>query len=695
MKTLFEPRGVAFVGATPDTEKYNGRVLKYAIDSGFAGHIWPVNPKYDTIFGLPCHSDLSSVPGPVDVVVILVGPARIPELMRQCADKGVDYAIALGDLIAPDSADRQADERRLRGLLADGGPRIVGPVCVGVIRPGNNLSMTMSSGVLAGPAPKGNIGLVSQSGGVLSSALDRSHQFGGGFSTLVSSGAEWDLNLADYVEYLLDDPETDCIAAYAEKLVDPQRLFRLADRARERDKPFLLLKGGSSERGALSALTHSGAIAGDLALENAAFRRHGIVRVHDVDDLLMTARVLADHRVTPDRGVAAVSQSGGYCTIVADALSRAGVPIADPEPATVDRILAETPVPRVGNPHDSASGPPGNNAPHSRASLLAFQDDPNVGATLYAETMYMYQAEGHKLQRDVSAYNEKPHLVCWQGGKATESVIRSLRSDGVIVFDTLTAATSALAGLYHHADLMRRPLPRTPQPMPLAVTLPDEGGLLDDATAKSLLRKFDIPLVEELFASDPATAAAQAGVLGYPVVLKGVAAGVAHKSEAGMVRVGLGDAEAVEAAGRDMAAGVTGLAGFGVQRMAKGVELLLGVKNDRGLGPAVILGFGGLYAEAMRPPHIELAPIDPERADEMIDAVDPKGILSGYRTGKVLDRTALRHAITALSQLAVAGRDRIESIDLNPVIVGESTAVAVDAVVALWPATASMMEGNR
>jgi len=695
VKFLFEPRGVAFVGASPDTEKYNGRVLKYVIDSGYTGGIWPVNPRYNNIFGLPCYSDLSSIPGPVDVVVILVRPARIPDLLQECVVNGVSYAIALGDLVAPDSIDRYNDERRLREILAAGGPRIVGPVCVGVVRPPNNLSMTMSSGVLAGPAPKGPIGLISQSGGVLSSVLDRSHQFGGGFSALVSSGAEWDLNLADYVEFMLDDPETKCIAAYAEKIVDPQRLFRLAERARECDKPFLLLKGGASERGAQSALTHSGALATDQALEDAAFRRYGILRVHDVDDLLMTARVLASHRVEPDRGVAVVSQSGGYCTIVADALSRAGIPIADPAPATVVRILAETPVPRVGNPHDSASGPPGNNAPHSRAALLAFQDDLNVGATLYAETMYMYQDEGHKLQRDVVAHSRKPHLVCWQGGKATESVIQSLRRDGVLVFDTLIAATAALSGLYQHADLMRCTHGGSSELSPVALSLPNKGGLLDEETGKALLRQFGIPLVEERFAPDPATAAEEAEAIGFPVVVKGIAVGVAHKSEAGLVRVGLGDAASVMTAAREMMADVTDLVGFGVQRMATGVELLLGVKNDARLGPAILLGFGGIYAEAMRPPHLELAPIDAATAEEMIDRIDPKGILSGYRTRRVLDRKALCGVITALSQLALAGRDRIESIDLNPVIVGEKGALAVDAVVALWPAEATSNDGIK
>lgn len=682
IEKLFAPRGVAFVGATPDPNRYNGRVLQYALASGYEGEIYPVNPKYESLFEHKCYPDLASIPGPVDVVVVLVGPGRLPDLLRQCREKGVGYAVALGDLVAPDAEDKEARYAELRDMIADGGPRIVGPVCVGVVRPPSRLAMTMSSGILAGDAPAGPIGLVSQSGGILSSALDRAHQFGGGFSALVSSGGEFDLNIADFVEYLIDDPQTKCIALYAEKLVDPKRLFALADRAFERDKPILLLKGGTSPRGAESALTHSGAIASDLAVEDAALRRHRIVRVRDVDDLLMTARTLAEHRVDPDLGVAAVSQSGGYCTLVADTLSRADVPIADPTAATVERIMRETPVPRVGNPHDSASGPPGNNAPNSRAALLAFQDDPNVGATLYAETMYMYQDEGHVLQHDVIRHGRKPHLICWQGGKATERVIGSLRRDGAIVFDSLHTTVSALDGLYRYARLRRQ---HAPDAISVAAEgpLPDTEGVLPEAQAKSLLRAFGVPLVDECVVRTPKQAAEAASAMGYPVALKGIAAGVSHKSEAGLVALGLDDAASVAAACEAMAAGSARVEGYLVQKMVEtGVEFILGAKNDVALGPAVLFGFGGLFVEAMGPPLVEMAPIDRPLAETMIDRVDSKGILSGYRTGRPLDRNGLIEAIVALSRLAAACSDRLESVDLNPVMVTAEGTVAVDAVVA-------------
>jgi acyl-CoA synthetase (NDP forming) len=689
---LFHPRGVAFVGATPDPQRYGGRVVQYCVREGYAGGVHAVNPKYDRIFDVPCHRDLASIPGPVDVVVILVGPAHVPRLLDECRERGVRYAIALGDLVTPNAPDRDAHLAAIRQQIDNGAPRIVGPVCVGVISPHASLALTMSSGMVAGTPPKGGIGLVSQSGGVLSAVLDRAHQFGSGFSALGSSGSEFDLDLCAYVDYLIDDPHTKCIALYAEKILDAPRLFSLARRAQAVGKPILLMKAGASEAGARTALTHSGAIAGDRDVEDAAFRRCGIVRVDDIDDLHMSAELLCRAAGGPDGGVAAVSQSGGYGTVVADTLSAAGVPIADIAPQTVQRILAETPVPHVGNPHDSATGPPGNNAPHTRNSLLAFQDDPGVGVTLYAETMYMYQDAGHALQKDVTRYGRKPHLVCWQGGRATEPVIASLRRDGVLTFDSLRSTASALSALYRYRQLRREgeamdDAITTGTSVPFA--LRPQGGVLADADAKALLRAFGIPLVPEAIATTAADAAQAALRLGFPVAVKGIAAGVAHKTELGLVALDLGSMDAVARACEAMTRrSPTPPAAFAVQAMiGGGVEFVVGVKADRTMGPAVVLGLGGVFVEALGAPVLEMAPLDRRIAQRMVAAVDRKGILDGYRTGRALGTTALVDTLVAVGRLAWALRDRVEGIDLNPVIVAAAGTYAVDAVVSLDAAT--------
>jgi acyl-CoA synthetase (NDP forming) len=683
---LFNPRGVAFVGAVPDRERYAGRTVEYCVGSGFAGAVYPVNPKYDSVFGLPCYKSLEDIPGPIDVVVILVGPSRIPDLLDQCRRLGVGYAIAYGDLVDP-GPEREARLAAIRAQIDVGGPRIVGPVCVGVMVPPNKLAMTMSSGTLAGPPHVGGIGLITQSGGIFASVLDRGYAFHSGFSALVSSGAEFDLNICDYVEHMLGDDATRCISVYVEKLVDPARLFRLAALARAKDKPILMFKAGRSEVGARVALTHSGAIASNDAICQAAFRRHGIVEVNDLDDLHMTARLLCDARVDPAKGIAGASQSGGYCTVLADAAARVGVPMATLSEATIARIHAETPIPRINNPIDSGSGPPGNNAPNTRAALIACQDDPGVGATVYAETMYMYQREGHPCQIDVVRHGRKPHIVAWHAGVATEPVIRSLREAGVIVYDNVVTAMSALGALYTYGRLSQGTLPELPPPVPVGAPLPHARGLVADDATKAILRAHGVPLVPEIVAGAEEAAVAAARRIGFPVVVKGIGPAVGHKTEHGLVRLGIKDAKGVEAAVAAMSAGGMCTAFLVQPMLTDAIEFAIGIQSDLALGPAVLLGFGGIYIEALGAPVIEMAPINAATAEAMIRAVDRKDILGGYRTGKRRDRAALADALVAAGRLAWNLRDRIESLDLNPVIVCERGAFAVDAVLAVRAAT--------
>ncbi len=697
LKRLLEPRGVAFVGATPDSQRYNGRVVQYCLATGYRGGVFPVNPKYKEVFGQRCYPTLAEIEAPIDVVVVLVGPSRVPDLLETCRVRDVSFAVALGDLVDPSAPDAAEQTIALKRQIANGAPRCVGPVCVGVIAPHADLAMTMSSGVLAGPVRKGGIGLISQSGGVLSSVLDRGYEFGAGFSAVISSGSELDLNLCDYVEYLIDDEATRCISIYAEKIIEPDRFFRAADRARAAGKPILLLKSGTSPVGARAALTHSGAIASDRAIEDAAFRRHGIIRVAHIDDLHMSAEALCRTQIDPDKGIAAVSQSGGYCALVADRLSEKDIPVAEPCADTVSRILAETPVPRVGNPHDSASGPPGNNAPNSRAALLAFQDDPGVGATLYAETMYMYQAEGHILQRDVARYGAKPHFVCWEGGAATRPVIASLRKEGVLAFDSLRAAAAAIDTLYRYGRIRaEKPLSIEASAHGLrGIELPAKGGILADAEAKRILRHFSVPLVPEVWVETPEAAVRASREIGFPLAVKGIVEGVAHKSEHGLVAINVQTVDELRARCAHMARSDIGLRGYLLQQMVQGVEFVVGVKNDPSLGSAVVLGLGGLFVEAYGAPVIEMAPIDTAAANRMIEAVDRKNILGGYRTGRTLDGDGLVRALMSVGHMAATLGSTLESVDLNPVIVGQKSTYAVDAVIAIRSAVTGKVSETR
>lgn len=690
MDRLFAPRGVAFVGVSEDLGKYGGRCIRYCLDGGYAGGVYPVNPKYDRVFGRPCAPDLRAVKGPVDVVVALVGPAHLPALHAAAHDIGAAHLIAIGTLVDNAAPDAASALSRLIDAARRHGPRIVGPDCVGVVAPHAGLAMSISSVLPAGLPKAGRVALVSQSGGMLGAVMDRARRSGAGFSALVSCGGEADLTICDYVEHLIGDPATGAIAIYTEGVDDWPRFFSAADRARATDKPILLLKAGRSAAGQQAALSHSGRLAGDREVLEAACRRHGVILADDLDDLHVTAEALARFRVAPGSGVGAVSTSGGFAVAVGDALSAAGLPVPALAPRTVERIRREVAQPRPANPVDAAArGAPGQEAADVGRALAALADDPGIGATLYAETTLLDMDSLVPELLEQARRTAKPHLTCWQSGPTVDGVLAKLHAGGGFAVDDLRQAVAALKALHEHAALAVAPPVQGPPSLhgaERARHLPP--GALDDHQARALLADYGVALIEMLDVPVDGDVAAAAERLGFPVALKGAVPGVHHKTEHDLVRLGLADSAAVAAAARELTDRVPGLAGFTLQPMARGVEFIVGVKSDPAIGPAVLLGFGGILAEAMARRAVELAPLDPRVADAMIDAVDAKGVLAGYRTGRTLARSALRDMLVAVGRLAWEQRARIAEIDLNPVFVDAARAVAADALVVLREGTA-------
>jgi acyl-CoA synthetase (NDP forming) len=243
---LFAPRGIAFVGVSDKAEGYGPRVVRYCLEGGYEGDIGFVHPRHDSVFGRPCHSTLHDVPGAVDVVIAMVGPARMAALYEDARARRAGYLVVIGELFHGDADERARQMQALREQIAQGGPRIVGPVCVGLLAPPERLSMSISSTLVAGMPRAADIGLVSQSGGIISAVIDRSRLSGAGFSRIVSSGGEFDLGVCDYVEHMIDDASTRVIAMYCEAIGDPERFLELATRARKADKPILLLKAGTT-----------------------------------------------------------------------------------------------------------------------------------------------------------------------------------------------------------------------------------------------------------------------------------------------------------------------------------------------------------------------------------------------------------------------------------------------------------------
>jgi acyl-CoA synthetase (NDP forming) len=684
---LFKPARVALVGVSADPGKYGGRLLRYCREAGMAGKLRLVNPRYREIDGIPCHPSLADLDGPADVVIALIAPERLAEAYRQAA--GTGFFISVGDLApkaSPDIARRLDD---FRAAIAAGGPRIVGPQTVGVLSPSNGIALSTSSALFGGPATAGGIGVISRSGGIVASLIDRARDGGSGFSHIVSTGELFDLSICDYLEFMIGDGATKAIAINAEDLGDYSRFLALAGRARETGKPILLLKPGRSPEAAAAILSHSGRIAGRREVEEAVLDRHGVTLVEDLDDLWLAGELICRHGAKVRGGVGGVTLSGGYAGVVGDALTAAGVPVARLSDATKQRLTETILQPHPANPVDAAARPvPGQEAEDVGRTLAILEDDPAVGATLFTETLFLgVESILAPLARFVGAAR-KPHLTCWQAGASIAGIAADLRRAGVLVATDLAQAARALKVFYRAAARMAAALPAASVPAPAAWLSAHPGGPLDEAAARRLLTEYGVAFVAEAAAADPKSAAETAAEIGFPVVLKGDLPGCLHKTEQALVEVGLADGAAVAAAARRMAGRNPGLAGFRIQRLLSGMELIAGVASDADAGAVLLLGFGGIFAEAMERKAVEALPIDRATAERMVESLDPKGLLRGYRTGRRYDREVLLRLLVALSDLATANAGRIGEIDLNPVMVGEEIVAAVDVVISLRAAPA-------
>lgn len=678
LSRLFEPARVAIVGASDDLGKYSGRVVRYCLDAGMQQRLRLVNPKYTTLGGLPCHGSLAELDAPPDVVVAMLGPSRLPELIAQA--RGAAAMVVVGDLARRDAEDRRERSAALVALAHAQGLRLVGPNCVGVLSPAHGTALSISSALAAGPVGAGDIALVSQSGGMAGSVVDRARDAGFGFSRVISCGEEADLGVEDYVEYLIADARTKVITVYAESLRQPQRFLTLALRARDAGKPILLLAGGATEAGAAAALSHSGRLTGRHDVRAAVLARHGVVLVEDLDDLWLPAVLLARHRPAATGGVGACSMSGGFTAVMADRMASAGLPLASFTPETRARLIAEVEQPAPANPVDVAARPtPGQEVDDVGRALAIMEADPGVAAQFYAETQFLGAENIVPVLAHHARTTAKPFLVCWQAGRSVAGAIKLLAEAAVPLCDDLQQAVRSLGVVLRWRELQNLAGPvagaagarvhQAPAPGPV------EGGI-----AAALLRGAGVSLVEERSVATPGETAATARTFGFPVVLKGVMPGCVHKTELGLVRLNLGDADQVRSAASEMQARLgAALTGFTLQPQLKGQELIVGVVRDAGFGPAVLLAWGGIYAEAMARRALLPCPISPAQAHAMIGQIDPRGVLSGYRTGQALAVEALAELLVAVSRLAAAN-PWLEELDLNPVIVSGKGCRAVDWV---------------
>ncbi|AXE86679.1 acetate--CoA ligase family protein [Streptomyces sp. Go-475] len=682
---FFRPHSVAVIGASDAEGRPNSGITRQLADwaQRVGARLHPVHPSRPAVFGIPCVPSVADLPERVDLAVVLVGdPLPVVEELAQAEAR---FAVVFASGFAETGPAGEAAQRRLAAAVERSGLRLLGP--------NTNLNaFERFRDDLEGPA----IALITQSGhqGRPVFALQ---ELGIRLSHWAPTGNEADLETADFLSYFAEQPEVGAIACYMEGLKDGRSFLLAADRAARRGVPVVAVKVGRTETGARTAASHTGKLTGADAVVDAAFRQFGVIRVDGLDELQDTAALLA--RAQPPRadGVVVYSISGGTGAHVADLATEAGLRLpvlSEARQAELHQWIPE--YLSVANPVDNGGHPVGDE--RGRKIIDTLLDDPEVGVLICPITG-PFPPLSDRLVRDLADAAERTDkLVCvvWGSPVGTEPAYREvlLGSSRVATFRTVgNCLTAVRAHLAHHRFTTgyRSPFdeaPRTPSPSyRKAQALLRPGQQLSEHAAKQLLRAYGIRVPREQLVTSAAAAVRAAGLVGYPVVMKASGARIAHKTELGLVKIGLTSASQVRDAYRELTdiARYEGVSLDGVlvcQMVEQGVEMVVGVTHDELFGPTVTVGLGGVLVEVLRDTAVGVPPFGEEQARDMLAGLRGRALLDGVRGRPPADRDALVEVVLRVQRMALELGDRLAELDINPLMVlprGQG-AVALDAL---------------
>lgn len=678
---LLRPKSIAIVGASNTPGKIGYTVVKNLLESGYEGSIYPINPKGGEIQGLDAYASVLDVPGDIDAAAIVVPAKIVPQIARECGEKGVKGLIIIASGFS--EVGRTDLEEQVVEIAHEHGMRVLGPNIVGILSNSDKCNASFAPFL---PLP-GKASLVSQSGALLI-AMDASTYIRRvGFDKLVSIGNMSDVNFADMVKWLDQDEATDCISLYVEGMKDGRRFV---ENSREVRKPIIALKSGVSAHGAAAAASHTGSLAGSGKVYDAAFEQAGVVMASDLNNLFDRTLALSLQPPMPGDNLLIITNGGGVGVLATDSAERYGIPLRF-APEEVQTELKKH-MPDFGsakNPVD-LTGMAGREWYQDSVQYAFAHEWVDGLVILYCETAMtdpMDIAKGIKEAVEASGVSDKPISVSFVGGERSEAAMRWLVEKGIPAYNEPDTAVNAISALREYA-----------LNQDVATQLFETYEDVDEATAREVIAKvrsecfrdmteieskvifeaYGLPVAHTRLADNEAEAVELAESIGYPIVMKIVSPDILHKSDAGGVKVDLNGADEVREAyhtiienaeAYDADADIHGVA---VQEMAPwGTEVILGSVNDPTFGPTVMFGLGGIFVEILRDVTFRVAPVSTDQALKMFADINGAPVLAGARGEEPKDRQALAEVLSRYSQMIHDLGDEIKESDANPVIVYE------------------------
>ncbi len=690
LREMFAPRSIALIGAT-DRAGSVGRALLENL-SVFPCQLWPVNTHHAEIMGRACFSSLEAVPECIDLVVIATPAATIPDLIRQCVDKGVKAVVIISAGFKETGAAGMELESRILSAAKDNGLRIIGPNCLGIMVPHLGLNATFATAM----AQPGRVAFLSQSGALCTAILDWSFRQNVSFSAFVSVGSMLDVGWGDLIEHFGEDEHTSSIVIYMESVGDAASFMKAARRVALK-KPIVVIKVGRSSAAAKAAASHTGAMTGSDAVFDAACRSTGVLRVDTIEELFDMAEVLSKQPLPQGPNLAIVSNAGGPAALATDAFMHAGGTLATLSDETLKRLDAALPAHwSHANPVDVLGDA---DAARYAIAFRAVIEDPHVDgvlAVLTPQSMTQALATADALI-EAAAHTTKPIFASWMGDAAVADANGRLNCAGLPTYPYPDSAARAFQHMWQRTHRLRlveearrsaaTQRPSIPEVRRLIDEITQTGRvLLTEVESKQILAAAGIPVVETQHAATLDEAIAISNALGYPVVLKLSSYTITHKSDVGGVILNLKNSEAVSAAWHQIAAAVPVAAfqGVSVQRMIRhgGIEFIAGCSIDPQFGPVLLLGAGGTLAELLDDKALALPPLSPLLVMDWLAEIKMARALRGIRGQPAADLPALIDALVKLGDLILA-EPRIVELDINPMIATDKGPIALDARVVI------------
>ncbi len=689
LDALFAPRSIAVVGASNDTSRIGGIPLDYLRRFGYAGQLHAINPRGGKVQGFPAHARLSDVGEPIDLAIVAVPQAQVHGVLDEAAATGVRSMVLFSSGYAELGGDGVTAQAEVACRAREAGIRLLGPNCLGVIRPAHHVYATFAPAINAGRAKSGRVGLISQSGafGIYAYALARER--GLGLSLWATTGNEADVQLADGLAWLANDPETAVIMAYMEGCRDGPRLRAALAMAQQRGKPVIMVKVGTSAVGAAAAASHTASLAGDDAVYDTVFRRYGVIRAHTIGDFFTLAASAAV--VPPPRGrsLGVLTVSGGVGVMAADEAHAQGLELTPLSDAAQTQLRDWVPFAAPRNPVDVTAQVTNDETLLERAAALMLQDRP------FDSWLGFFAAGGQsptfwpRIRALVERLRcEHPDTVLAVSTLCTDAQRQELEAMGCMVDPDPAVAIRCIGALLRRAECppAHDAWPAAGAP---AVQLP--AGALSEADSLALLAQAGVPVVAHQRVRTAEQAGAAVATLGGAIALKVSSADIPHKSDVGGVALNLRDAAAAQTAFERIAerarqacpqARIDGA--LAARMVAGGVECIAGVHHDPVFGPVLMFGLGGIHVEVLRDVSLRVLPITRDDARAMMRELRAFAILDGVRGRAPVDLESIVGALCALADFALRTGDSLVSAEINPLIAraaDEGGAIAVDALV--------------